>query len=322
MAWKLKPISETETGVWKTSGRGSEFWKRARHIPDTPAVPKTKKPSVPRLGKKRRHTAMVQGHSFKNKMIANAKFMNGIQKPKREIRRASAPNAFAAQKSRRCSILSTCNLAGTRSRNVSGLWTMTELSQDALTFSVTELITSKGERRAGPKIRDRYLEILKFPDSKGPGRGKYFLKGAQHSYFQFSGGEKGVFDAKQANGRPFHLEPLIDDEDRPVGFVWRFPDEYPKFRVEFGLSEAARKAVANLRMDKKSSSAFGQFEGKFNKPGTERQNTGATAFEAWQKRFQVTRKGMKLTVDPEKSTLNIVHNPDGTIEVTVSRKEE
>merc|ERR1712096_365615 len=104
------------------------------------------------------------------------------------------------------------------------------------------------------------------------GRGKYFVKGELRSVFTFSGGEGGVFEAKQRNQRKFCLKPILDG-DKPVGFIITFPEEYPKFKASFELSGEAKKALIGIRIRNaklQKNTAFGKFMDKFSKPTSPR----------------------------------------------------
>merc|ERR1712118_352261 len=99
-------------------------------------------------------------------------------------------------------------------------------------YPVVKLISSKGIVRRN--VAGRYLEVLEFPSPGSPGSGQYVKDGRIVSEFTFQGGENGVFDASQQNGRPFHLAPILDG-DTPVGFLWTMREEYPLFEVHFRL---------------------------------------------------------------------------------------
>merc|ERR1719159_2375966 len=125
-----------------------------------------------------------------------------------------------------------------------------------MTFILEEMITSSGNKKSEEQLNGRYLEIIKFPDQDGPGRGKYFVDGKIRSVFSFSGGKKGFFNAKQQNGRPFRLEPVVDERSEPIGFNWTMPGEYPHFQCKFRLSTsgAAGRAIQEPKLTAQESS--------------------------------------------------------------------
>lgn len=206
--------------------------------------------------------------------------------------------------------------------SLASAWSKQDFEAGAMVFSMTELTTSAGDKRA--ECRDRYLEIQRFPTEEHPGKGKYFLRGEVRSVFTFAGGETGVFDSVQRNGRPFHLAPIVEN-DKPVGFVWTMPEEYPLFEAKFGLSEAARKELSEIRVQSRKSSAFGQFKNK-RCSMLKRQQSKAkatTQFGAWQNRFAKKRHNIKLnlTAAVEEATLKVHRRPDGSFRVTVVKPE-
>merc|ERR1711964_822659 len=215
----------------------------------------------------------------------------------RNSRRRSRASSCRSRKSRKnsCASRDTLNLVlddASRDSLVSlaSEWSQCTFEDGARVFSMTERTTSKGEKRSD--CRDRYLEIQRFPTAHRPGRGKYFFKGEVWSVFTFSGGENGVFDSKQRNGRSFTLAPIIKDE-KPVGFIWTMPEEYPLFEARFGLSEAARKELSEIKTRSRSNSAFGRFQRK------------RSVDFARQNRFAKKRDHIKLKVGKNVNSLNV-----------------
>jgi len=189
-------------------------------------------------------------------------------------------------------------------------WKPEEFEDGDLVFSMTELTTSEGEKRTN--LRDRYLEIQNFPTENEPGRGKYFKCGQVVSIFTFSGGESGFFDAEQRNGRPFLLEPIVQN-DHPIGFIWTMPGEYPCFEAQFALSEAARVELAESRMKRDS---FGDFESRRSTQLTN-ERLARSSFGMWQNRFSRRQNlSINLTSDIESATLKVKRMPSGKLQVT------
>merc|ERR1711964_714228 len=145
-------------------------------------------------------------------------------------------------------------------------WSVQDFKRGEMVFSCTHITTSEGEKREN--TRDRYLEIQSFPTADSPGRGKYFKMGRVESVFTLTDPwQDGTFLGEQRNGRPFILNPIIQD-DKPTGFVWTMPDEYPLFVAKFALSEAARKDLAEERISRRENSAYGRFLKKVNRRST------------------------------------------------------
>merc|ERR1711964_184505 len=226
--------------------------------------------------------------------------------PRNSCRRSRA-SSCRSRKSRKnsCASRDTLNLVlddAPRDSLVSlaSEWSQCTFEDGARVFSMTERTTSEGEKRSD--CRDRYLEIQRFPTPHRPGRGKYFFKGEVWSVFTFSGGESGVFDSKQRNGRSFTLAPIIKDE-KPVGFIWTMPEEYPLFEARFGISEAARKKLSEIKTRSRSNSAFGRFQRK-----------RSVDFARQKKRDHI-----KLKVGKNVNSLNVQRCSDGSISVEIGQ---
>merc|ERR1711964_818463 len=166
----------------------------------------------------------------------------------------------------------------------------------------------------------RYIEVARFPTEDQPGKGKYIIGKDVRSVFFFKGGEEGNgFDAKQANGRPFCLAPILEC-DKPVGFIWTMPEEYPKFEARFGMSEEAQELSKGRKPVWGKQTTFAKFHKKFDalkkqkeqkSPGlpprkpTLQQAESKSAFGAWQRSFVTRRQDlMKIKIARKESEVS------------------
>merc|ERR1712098_696288 len=106
----------------------------------------------------------------------------------------------------------------------------------AMKFTLTGVTDRKGKDWSS-EVPNQYLEILMYPcEEWAVGSGKYFAKGKCVMDFTFGESEE-TFLAKQPNGIPFVLEPLVD-AGSVVGYVLRYPEKSNTFEATFRAPES------------------------------------------------------------------------------------
>merc|ERR1712098_314526 len=106
----------------------------------------------------------------------------------------------------------------------------------AMKFTLTGVTDRKGKDWSS-EVPHQYLEILMYPSEEwAVGSGKYFAKGKGVMDFSFGESEE-TFLAKQPNGIPFVLEPLVD-AGSVVGYVLRYPEKSNTFEATFRAPES------------------------------------------------------------------------------------
>merc|ERR1712098_392823 len=112
----------------------------------------------------------------------------------------------------------------------------------AMKFTLTGVTDRKGKDWSS-EVPNQYLEILMYPSEEwAVGSGKYFAKGKCAMDFTFEESEE-TFLAKQPNGIPFVLEPLVD-AGSVVGYVLRYPEKSNTFEATFRAPESEAKSLS------------------------------------------------------------------------------
>merc|ERR1712139_52256 len=141
-----------------------------------------------------------------------------------------------------------------------------------------------------------YLEICSFPTDEEPrGKGKYFVAGQVAAKFTFEeqGNGEPFAGEQEGNDVSFVLAPLVQN-DKPIGFIMTFPDEFPMFEARFGMPDAARQGLAQAKAACRRQSSLGKWQEKFRNLKERQQARKKSKFQQWQDRFAAKRRDARV----------------------------